>query len=193
MNIEENYEKFKSLLLSTKRPGIERLIEWLDNTDLKVAPASGRYHDSLEGGLVYHNLMVYQELCKMTEYIERYEIPQDTLIITALLHDLCKVGVYQVDSKNVKDKETGQWYSVPYYSFEDDFPVGHAEKSIIVAQQFIRLTKVEIAMIRNHMGFSRDETPEVSKLYELYPQAVLLSNADMLATYIWDSRYIVNE
>lgn len=188
MNIEKNYQEFKDLLLSTQRPGIERFIEYLDNTDLKIAPASTKYHDSFEGGLVYHSLIVYKELCKMTEYIEKYSIPKESLIITALLHDLCKVNYYVPDVRNVKNRETGQWYQEPYYTVNDVFPIGHAEKSIIILQQFIRLSKTEIAMIRNHMAFTRDETDEVSLLFDKFPEAVLLANADMIATYMYDGR-----
>ena len=188
MNIEKNYQEFKDLLLSTQRPGIERFVEYLDKTDLKTAPASTKYHDSFEGGLVYHSLTVYNELCKMTEYIAKYNIPKETLIITALLHDLCKVNYYITDTRNVKNKETGQWEQVPYYTVEDTFPIGHAEKSIIILQQFIRLSKTETAMIRNHMAFTRDETDEVSLLFDKFPEYVLLENDDMISTYMYDVR-----
>ena len=36
----------------------------------------------------------------MTEYIAKYNIPKETLIITALLHDLCKVNYYITDTRN---------------------------------------------------------------------------------------------
>lgn len=182
--IESNYQKFKDLLLSTNRPNIEKLIAWLDKTDLKVAPASTKFHASYEGGLVKHSLNVYEEICKMTEYIELLKIPADTLIITALLHDLCKVNFYTVDARNIKNKETGQWEQIPYYAVNDIFPIGHAEKSIIMLLAFIPLNRTEIAMIRNHMGFSRDETSEVSLLFDKYPESVLLHNADIIATYM---------
>lgn len=184
MDIETNYTRYKELLLSTKRPGIEKLIAWLDKTDLKTAPASTRFHNSVPGGLVAHSLNVYEELIKMTEYINLLKIPNDTLIITALLHDLCKVNYYIEDTRNVKNKETGQWEQVPYYSVNDDFPIGHAEKSIIILQAFIPLSRTEIAMIRNHMGFTRDNENEVSLLFDKYPESILLHNADLLATYM---------
>ena len=65
MNIEKNYQEFKDLLLSTQRPGIERFVEYLDKTDLKTAPASTKYHDSFEGGLVYHSLTVYNNFISL--------------------------------------------------------------------------------------------------------------------------------
>lgn len=38
------------------------------------------------------------------------------------------------------------------YKVEDDFPVGHGEKSVILAQQFISLSSEEILAIRWHMA-----------------------------------------
>ena len=56
--IQNDWEIYKKLLLSTKRPGIENLVQWLDNSDFKVAPASTRYHSNYEGGLLKHSLNV---------------------------------------------------------------------------------------------------------------------------------------
>ena len=51
-NVIENKEKFIGLLMSTKRQGMEKLIEWLEKSDFFTAPASTRYHSNYEGGLV---------------------------------------------------------------------------------------------------------------------------------------------
>lgn len=182
--MEVNYQKYKDLLLSTKREGIEELVKSFDRTDLKTAPASTKYHNDFEGGLVLHCLNVYEEISKMKELIEKYDIPEDTLILTSLLHDICKINVYIEDTRNVKNKETGQWEQIPYWSFKDKQPWGHGEKSIILAQWYIKFRPVEVGMIRNHMGFARDEIIQVSNLFKECPEAVLLHNADMIATYI---------
>lgn len=42
----------------------------------------------------------------------------------ALFHDLCKIGCYKVEMRNVKNQETGQWEKQPYYKFEEDFSYG---------------------------------------------------------------------
>ena len=53
-----NKERFIELLRSTKREGIEKLIDFLEKTDFFTAPASTRFHMSCEGGLLQHSLNV---------------------------------------------------------------------------------------------------------------------------------------
>lgn len=186
MNQTNNWEVFKNLLLSTKRKGIKELIDWLDNSDFKVAPASSRYHANYEGGLLQHSLNVYQECMKQQKLIKLFNIPQETITIASLLHDICKVNYYKMEMRNVK--KNGAWVQEPYYSVDDLFPMGHAEKSIIVAQQFIKLNDVEIAMIRAHMGgFVSDSYFNPSNVFNKYPEAVILHNADLIATYVLES------
>ena len=187
-----DWDIYKNLLLSTKRKGIENLIQWLDNSDFKVAPASTRYHSNHEGGLLEHSLNVYNECIRQKDLIKLFNIPQDTLIITSLLHDICKVNYYRMDVRNVK--KNGAWVQEPYYTVDDMFPMGHAEKSIIIAQQFIQLSEVEIAMIRAHMGgFVSDNYFSPSAVYNKYPEAIVLHNADLIATYVLESSGMLEE
>ena len=187
-----DWDIYKNLLLSTKRKGIKELINWLDGSDFKVAPASTRYHGNYEGGLLEHSLNVYNECIRQKDLIKLFNIPQDTLIITSLLHDICKVNYYKMDVRNVK--KNGAWIQEPYYTVDDMFPMGHAEKSIIIAQQFIQLSDVEIAMIRAHMGgFVSDNYFTPSAVYNKYPEAIVLHNADLIATYVLESPGMLEE
>ena len=187
-----DWDIYKNLLLSTKRKGIQELVNWLDGSDFKVAPASTRYHSNHEGGLLEHSLNVYNECIRQKDLIKLFNIPQDTLIITSLLHDICKVNYYKMDVRNVK--KNGAWVQEPYYTVDDMFPMGHAEKSIIIAQQFIQLSEVEIAMIRAHMGgFVSDNYFTPSAVYNKYPEAIVLHNADLIATYVLESSGMLKE
>ena len=187
-----DWDIYKNLLLSTKRKGIQELVNWLDGSDFKVAPASTRYHGNHEGGLLEHSLNVYNECIRQKDLIKLFNIPQDTLIITSLLHDICKVNYYKMDVRNVK--KNGAWVQEPYYTVDDMFPMGHAEKSIIIAQQFIQLSEVEIAMIRAHMGgFVSDNYFTPSAVYNKYPEAIILHNADLIATYVLESSGMLEE
>ena len=184
--IQNDWEIYKKLLLSTKRPGIENLVQWLDNSDFKVAPASTRYHSNYEGGLLKHSLNVYEECMRQQDLIKLFNVPKESIIITSLLHDICKVNYYKMEMRNVK--KNGAWVQEPYYTVEDMFPMGHGEKSIIIAQQYIQLTEVEIAMIRNHMGGYVDTSYfSSSNLFNKYPESIILHIADMKATYILES------
>ena len=184
--MQNDWEIYKKLLLSTKRPGIENLVQWLDNSDFKVAPASTRYHSNYEGGLLKHSLNVYEECMRQQDLIKLFNVPKESIIITSLLHDICKVNYYKMEMRNVK--KNGAWVQEPYYTVEDMFPMGHGEKSIIIAQQYIQLTEVEIAMIRNHMGGFVDTSYfSSSNLFNKYPESLILHMADMRATYILES------
>lgn len=190
MNVENksimnNWNTFKELLLSTKRKGIIELIDWLDKSDFKVAPASTKYHSNHEGGLLEHSLNVYRESIRQKDLIDLFKVPIDSIIIASLLHDICKTNYYKMDVRNVK--KNGAWVQEPFYNVDDFFPIGHAEKSIIILQQFIQLNEVEIAMIRNHMGFSKDEPSQVSELFNKYPEAIIIHNADMISTFVIES------
>ena len=55
-----NKEKYISLLTSV--PNTDGLVEWLCKTDFFTAPASTKYHNSFEGGLVAHSLAVLSDL-----------------------------------------------------------------------------------------------------------------------------------
>ena len=106
-----------------------------------------------------------------------------TIAIVALLHDLCKIGCYEKSFRNVKGVD-GKWTQVPSYSFNDPMPYGHGEKSVYVANGFLRLTREEAFAIRYHMGFSGNEdNRQVGQAFQMYPLAFCLSVADMEATY----------
>lgn len=181
------------MLRRTKREGIEDLIAYLEGSDFFTAPASTQYHGSYEGGLLEHSLNVYNCLVFEYENLKDAEfnlpkIPEDSLIIVALLHDLCKVNCYVESTRNVKNEKTGQWEKVPVYKREPKLPMGHGGKSVFIAQQFIKLNVFEAQAIFWHMG-AWDISPymtlnELSQSYEMNILALLLHQADMRATYI---------
>ena len=172
------------------REGSDKLLDFLQNkSDFFTAPASTRYHNAFEGGLLRHSLNVYHCLCA---YMERDRVKNEykltaspeTIAIVALLHDLCKVNFYKVGWRNVKNEETGQWEKQPRYEIHDTLPYGHGEKSVYMISGFMRLTREEAMAIRWHMGFSGNEDKGlVGKALEQYPLAFALSVADMEATY----------
>ena len=147
-------EKFIELLRSTGREGIEDVVDFLDRTDFYKAPASTRFHGSFEGGLLQHSMKVYEILkSKVENCVVDMEISEDTLIISALLHDVCKVNFYKVDYRNAKN-ERGEWEKVPYYTIDDTIPYGHGEKSVMMLSEYIRLTAEEQNAISWLMGFT---------------------------------------
>lgn len=190
-----NKERFLSLFTSyVNRDGAKDLLSWLDETDFFCAPASTRYHGSVCGGLVAHCLNVYDCLQKeLDSHGLEAEYSQETVAIVALLHDICKVNFYKKGFRNVKNDKTGQWERKEVYEVEEKFPCGdHADKSIIIIQNFIKLNAEEILAIRAHMGAwdnaSRGGSQLITRIFERSRLAVLLHIADMKATYFMEGR-----
>lgn len=185
--IQEQWNLYKELLLSTHRENIENLIKWLDESDFKYAPASTQYHNSFRGGLLQHSLNVYNAMYDFKHWLDFFEISDDTIKITALLHDICKVYCYDVSTRNTK--VDGNWVTVPYYVWNEQEPLGHGAKSVMLINEYgVQLSKVERAMIVNHMGFtSNDDERRVSKLFRICPQSIVLHCADLEATMIMES------
>lgn len=185
-DIFEAKERIINLLKSTGREGIDKVIKYMEETDFFVAPASTRYHGNFEGGLAEHSLNVY-ELLKYKNKQFDLGLSEETMIITAILHDICKVNLYHKCTKNRKNEKTQKWESYQGYGFEDTFPVGHGEKSIIKLQQFIRLSKDEILMIRWHMGAAGENWANMNAMsnsFNMCKGALALHTADMEASYL---------
>jgi 23S rRNA maturation-related 3'-5' exoribonuclease YhaM len=125
------------LLSLIKRHGIESLVDYLLTSDYFTAPASTRYHNVFEGGLCQHSLNVTREFSK-ENVLWKTPLPQDSVIICGLLHDLCKVGAYT---------ETARGYETV-----KDQPKGHGRLSVSRVSQFIELTEHERNIIHCHMG-----------------------------------------
>lgn len=184
--------RFLDLLRSTKREGIEDLICWIESTDFFSAPASTRYHDSFEGGLLQHSLRVYDWLKALADFYSKTplaagplkELTPDSIILVALCHDFCKIGCYKTEMRWRKDQHN-RWEQYPTYKFEEDFAFGgHGSKSVFLVQHFIKLTPTEAAAINCHMG-ATDESPygKTGAVFDASPLAWLLHVADEAASF----------
>ena len=191
----ELMDKFKRIYNENiTRPGADRLLEYLlsQNSDFFVAPASTKYHSSYEGGLCQHSINVYECLkayCERERVRELYglDFSDESIAFVGLLHDICKVNIYETSLRNVKNDQTGVWEKVPYYSFNDMLPYGHGEKSVYIISGFMRLTREEAFAIRWHMGFSGEENKNtIGKALELFPLALAVNIADMEATFLME-------
>lgn len=193
--IEENKQEIIRLLRLTGREGIDKLISYLEKRDYFTAPASTQYHLSCVGGLAQHSLNVYANMMRLyygdkweslKEYTTRdEEVDHENIIIVALLHDLCKVDFYKMSSRNVK--ENGTWKEVQVYAIDEGMPImGHGSKSVIVAQQFIRLYFPEIQAISFHMGNQDDDKgylKTISNVFGTVQLALYVHLADIKATF----------
>lgn len=187
--LEEQKEMILDLLRSTERDGIDKLADYLsDSTDFFTAPASTRFHNNFSGGLAQHCLNVYENFKSLLE-IKGVEMSEDSIIICALLHDLCKCNTYIVETRNRKN-EQGQWekYNIWATNKEVDIPLPHSSRSIAIIRKFIKLSIKEELTIFYHMGPYGGEDYEYRNMLkaanEKYPQTVLFYVADTIASYL---------
>ena len=191
MSIEERKNKIKSILKQINRDGINSLISYLeDNTDFYTAPCSTQYHLSSEGGLAEHSLNVYTLLKEKIKYFNlTKDVSDSSIAICGLLHDLCKTNFYEKGTKWVKIN--GGWQEQEIWVVNDQFPVGHGEKSVFLLQRYITLSNEEIAAIRWHMmafdagiHFNYPSGYSFRSATEKYPLVTLLATADIEASNI---------
>ena len=125
--IRENKEKIIKYLQSTKRDGIDSLISFLNDSGYFYLYGSFKHH-KYKGGLAEHSLEVLEYALKNNKNCSKTSI-----IICALMHDLCKVK----------------------YEFPEELDThGHRTKSVKILETFLgfHLTYAEHNAIRFHMG-----------------------------------------
>jgi hypothetical protein len=206
VNLEENKERFELLIL-TNLQSVD-LINYLEETDFFIAPASTKYHGAYEGGLCEHCLNVYDNILKIYELYRSISVNKSlfyshkTLTLVSLLHDVCKINIYETSYRNQKktDEKTGKellnkrglpiWEKIEYYMVNDTLPLGHGEKSVIILQRLLPLTIDEIIAIRWHMGGYDDLTKTyignmtANNAFNNYPLVTLLHMADLASIFL---------
>lgn len=188
MNLNILHDQFVNTVHNEiHRNGIENLLSWLETTDFYTAPASAKYHSCFTGGLCLHSLNVHKRI--MTKVSSGDGIDRESLAIVSLFHDLCKANFYKQDSRNTKD-ENGKWVKVPYYTFDDQFPLGHGEKSLFLIQRHIELTNEEALAVRWHMGnfglmIGSNEMIALNNAMRKSRLIIMLQQADTEAAF-WD-------
>jgi hypothetical protein len=188
---QELIERFEKLLLETKRPGIENLLEFIRKSDFYTAPASTRFHGAYEGGLLEHSLNVLDCLAEKKAsdnaiwHKVLVNVQSESIVISSLLHDLCKTYFYITEMRNKKE-ESGAWVQVPFYTVNDLIPYGHGEKSVMMIKEYIKLLPAERYAIRWHMGSyePKELWNTLGTAMEKYPLILALHEADMKATYL---------
>lgn len=200
IDINKNTEQFKMLLRSTQREGIENVIKNLENLGFFQAPASAGHHLNVPGGLAQHSLNVcfMAQQSKRSVLMVRPELeamlPDDSIIIASLLHDVCKAEIYK---PAIKKRKTPQGYWQDYQGYDADyssFPMGHGEKSVIQLLRWgLDMTEDEMLAIRWHMSawdlpFQSYESKEcINKTREKCPLLTIVQAGDGLASGILES------
>lgn len=141
-------KRFEELLMNTHREGMTTLLADLHKIGFYASPCSSQYHLAKSGGLLEHSLNVYDVAMKLWDGLDLKDvIPEESIAIAALLHDLGKVGDY--GKKNyLFVGNVGK----PYKSNSDLAYIPHEVRSIVIANRYIRLTEEEEYAIYYHNG-----------------------------------------
>ncbi|MDO4211255.1 MAG: HD family phosphohydrolase [Bacteroidales bacterium] len=195
--VKENKEEFCRLLRSTKRDGVEYVIEDLESLGFFEAPASTRFHLCNKGGLVEHSLNVCKAALELLPIMHRMrpdlkdELREDSVILCSLLHDVNKAEIYKPVVKKRKNA-MGVWEDYDTYDVDfSNFPMGHGEKSVIVLLlSGLQLKDSEMLAIRWHMAAwdlafqSPEAKSNINAARDKYPLCGLIQCADTLAANI---------
>lgn len=177
-------------LLSTKREGIEELLEYMDEIGFLTSPASTQFHGAYEGALAEHSVNVLECAEKIGVALlggAEYNKIQDSVIICAILHDLGKCGQFGkplyvpnvLASGKVSDAK-------PYATNKDLMTLPHEVVSVIESTKFIDLTEEEQRAIAWHNGlygcFKYDIQGKETILY------MIIHWADMWASRVVETK-----
>lgn len=185
--VQANKEKIKSIIGSIDRPGIDELLEYLESSDFFIAPASTKYHEPYDGGLAHHSLKVFEiadTLFMVVHGREEYEKAVDSIKLTAICHDMCKINIYKKGQLWRKDSK-GKWESYTGYIFADENPLAtHGPKSTILLSRFVKLKDEEAMAISWHsgsFGLGTNDMNSLMKANEKHPLVLMIHMADMLS------------
>ena len=143
-SLDEKKEECVRLLRSTNRPHIDDLISFISHMGYFVAPGSYTHH-RFKGGLVSHSLETYYEAMalreqKIKEGFSPESMPEESVIISALMHDLCKADTIRYNDEQRKVCRVKK-------------ARGHSRRSVCkVGEAKFRLTEDEKNAILWHMG-----------------------------------------
>ena len=191
-------EKIIEALKATNRAGMDNVINYLEKSSFFTDPASCNNHYNFAGGLAEHSYNVMRSALALRKaFIEAEPTLENTLtenkiIVTTLLHDICKTGKYKIEKKNKKNLETGKWEVVDAYVIGDDkFPFGHGDKSVVFLLSLgLKLDIDEMLAIKWHMGLWHVNQCDYVNIKSLdnslnkYPLVSILQAADSISTHV---------
>lgn len=183
--IVANWEKYSSLLLQTGEHRAEQIQALLDHLGdrLLMCPASSKrdYHNCFVGGLVDHSLRVLKNCTRLMKVSPDVfgDIPEESVVFAALVHDLGKVGDLENDRYL---PQTNNYYREKGNLFEHNKAVvpNNVHASLFLLQHFgVKMSYPEFEAILLNDGSVTDD----GRMYCMKetPLALLVMTADRLA------------
>lgn len=183
--IVANWEKYSSLLVQTGDHRSEQLKALLDHLGdrLVMCPASSKkdHHNCFVGGLVDHSLRVLKNCTRLMKVSPDVfgDIPEESVVFAALLHDLGKVGDLEQDRYL---PQTNDYYKSRGNLFEINHKVvpKNVHSSLFLLQHFgVKMSYDEFEAILLNDGPVTDDGREYCM--NETPLALLVMTADRLS------------
>lgn len=184
-------ELVKTALETVDREGMDILVSVMEERGFYDAPAStsGSRHSAEPGGLAKHSLLVYGYARRLKKNfgLTDKQIPEDSLLVSCLLHDLGKMGDYGKPLYTLNVLKSGKVSDAkPWERNKSLTNIPHAIRSVIIAERYIDLTEEEEYAIMYHDGLYDRETGGTSVLPGHETDLLLILHwADM-----WSSRFV---
>ncbi len=173
---------------SINRPGSDDLIRFLESSDFYQAPCSMKNHLAKPGGLAEHCHNVFKCLLqKVTDY--QVDIPNESVIICGLGHDICKVNFYHEGgepcSRAQYDYLCSLWLREKSYIKEKPSEL----VKFLENEQFIKSipspsATVLINWLKNNPGEPMPELPVVYSIDDMFPYGHGEKSVSILQDYI---------
>ena len=183
MDIAKRYQHLIDLVKIRKREMREFSSFLETKTSWLTSPASTRFHNCFEQGLLGHSISVAETLLKM-KHILSPGIDDESCIIVGLFHDVGKVGLpgkpFYVRNPDVKQKYRR------YIVNPEIVSMGLAVRSLLLISPFIPLSEEEAQAIVYHDGQYIEENRIVAHREERL--TLLLSYADNWAGSILEKK-----
>ena len=117
-----------------------------------TSPASTRYHMNVEGGLLMHSVGVAETALRL-RYLLAPDLGEESVVITALFHDVGKVGgagkAYYLPNDNLWEvRNRGRAYKVN----PEIIAMNSAVRGLCLVSRFIALSEEEAQAIAAHDG-----------------------------------------
>lgn len=173
-----------------KGPGMNLLLEEMENGGFYTSPCSGKYHLAVEGGLAEHSYNVYTTMYKMGLDMlgaDEFEELKDSITVVALLHDLGKMGQFGKPNYVENILKSGKRSEAePFCTNKELVYQEHEIRSVIIASKYIDLTEDEMDAILHHNGlFGKLDSSFGNHNFDRNKLSFLLHTADM-----WASRFM---
>lgn len=186
--------EIEHLLRQTKRDGIEDLLAYMDKAGFYTSPASTKYHGAADGALAVHSLNVFNAAMDIATALcgENWvDNNANSIVISALLHDLGKAGQYNKPLYVENILKTGRSAAQPYKTNDELMTLDHEIVSVIEASRYIELTEDEQRAIAWHNGlyglFKYEIQGKETPLY------MIIHFADMWASRVLETKGGQNE